>query len=176
MSPETDTDHVDGAQRGSVFLKRSSHMFCYTAQSIQTQQKWFQLRVRYISYLHFFNKSCEVVGCLVCVIHRLKVIHIGGSVVPVHYDDVHVFPDQQHLHDVVQPYRWRSRGPVPVNNEGCWSGGVKLGVGGQVCVGHECTTGDIIPGVQQQPNLEAGSNDRMAEIQICEFITPLSWE
>lgn len=51
-----------------------------------------------------------------------------------------------------------------------------MGVGGQVGVGHECTTFGIIPGVQQQPNLESGSNDCMADIQICEFITPLSWE
>lgn len=50
-----------------------------------------------------------------------------------------------------------------MNNECGWSGQVKLGVGVQVGVGHQGATGDIIPGVQQQPNFEAGSNDCMTE-------------
>lgn len=120
--------------------------------------------VGYISYLHLFNESSEVVGRLVRVFHCLEIIHISSSVVPVHYYEVNVFPGQQQLRDAVQPHRWRSRGPIPVNDEGGWSGQVKLGMGRQVGVGHECTAGAIVPGVQQQPSPDVGSNDCVTDI------------
>lgn len=84
--------------------------------------------------------------------------------VPVHYYDINVCPGQQQLREVFNPHRWRSRGPVTMNDEGDRFGQVKLGVRGQVGVGHECTTGAILPGVQQQPDFDAGSNDGVTEI------------
>lgn len=45
-----------------------------------------------------------------------------------------------------------------MNYKGGYSGRAELGVGGQVGVGQESTTGVIFPGVEQQPDLEAGSN------------------
>lgn len=117
-----------------------------------------------MSYLHHFNESSEVVGCLVCVLHCLEIIHISSSAVPVHYYEINIFPGQQLLRDVIHPRWWRSCGPISMNDEGCRSGQVKLGIGRQVGVGHKCTTGGIIPGVQQQPNSEAGSNDCMTDI------------
>ncbi len=130
--------------------------------------------VGYISYLHLLNESSEVVGRLVCVLHNFKIIHICSSAVPVYYYDIHVFPGQQHLYDVMQPHWRRSRWPIPMNDEGGWYEEVKLGAGGQVGVGYECTTGAISPGVQQQPYFEVGANDCVIEIQICKFITSLS--
>lgn len=116
------------------------------------------------TYPHLFNKSSEVVGRLVCVFHGLKIIYISSSMVPVHYYEIHVLPCQQQIFDAMHPHWWRSCGPVPMNYEGGWSGELKLGVGGQVGVGHECTTGDIVPGVQQQPNFDARSNDCVTKI------------
>lgn len=51
-----------------------------------------------------------------------------------------------------------------MNDKGGWSGEVKLRVGRQVGVGHESTTGAIFPGVQQQPDFDAGSNDCVTKI------------
>lgn len=48
-----------------------------------------------------------------------------------------------------------------MNDERSRSGQVEVGIGRQVCVGHECTTGDIFSGVQHQSNSEAGANERM---------------
>lgn len=110
------------------------------------------------------------------VFHHFEVIDIGSSTVPVHYDEIHVLPSQKLLDDALQPSRGRAGGPVPVDDEGGRLGGVELGVGQQVCVGHESTAGHILPGVEQQPDFDAGSNDRMTEIQVCEFITFLSWK
>lgn len=62
-----------------------------------------------------------------------------------------------------------------MDEEGGQPGDVKLGVGGRVGVRHEHATADIIPGVQQIPNVGAGSDEGVAKIEISEFITPLSW-
>lgn len=84
--------------------------------------------------------------------------------VPVHYYDINVCPGQQQLCEVIHPRWWRSRGPITMNDECCRFGQVKMGVGGQVGVGHERATGAILPGVQQQPDSDAGSNDGVTEI------------
>ena len=115
-------------------------------------------------YLHLFNEGSEVVGCFMRILHHLEIIHISSSIVPVHHDEINVFPDQQQLCDEVQPIWGRSSGPVPMDDKGGGSGQVELGVGGQVGVGNERATGGILPGVQQQPNFEVGSNDGVTEI------------
>ena len=84
--------------------------------------------------------------------------------VPVHYYDVDVFPFQQQRCDVVQPHGWRSRGPITMNDEGGRSGQIELGMARQVGVGQECTTGALFPGVQQQPNFDAGAKECMTNI------------
>lgn len=159
MSPETDSDQVDGAQRETVFLIRpviSDTQPGLFVISVQAQQRRSQSV--WDTNLHLFDESSEVVGCLVCVFHCLKIIHIRSSVVPVHYYEIHGFALQQELYDIRHPFGWRSRGPVPMNDEGGYSGRVELRVGGQVGVGQESTTGGIFLGVEQQPDLEAGSN------------------
>lgn len=117
-----------------------------------------------MSYLHLFNESSEVVSCLACVLHCREIIHISSSAVPVDYYDVNIIPGQQQLCCVMYPNWRRSRGPIPMNDEGGGSGQVKLRMGRQVGVGHQCTTGGIIPGVQQQPDCEAGSNKCVTKI------------
>lgn len=51
-----------------------------------------------------------------------------------------------------------------MNDEGGRSGQVELGMGRQVAVGQECTTGAIFPGVEQQSNSDAGANECVTEI------------
>lgn len=115
-------------------------------------------------YLHHFHETREVFGRLPRVLHGLEVIDIGGSVVPVHHDDVVVCPGQQQLREILDPRRWRSSRPEPMNDKSCRSGHVKLGMFGQVGVGHQCATGGVVPGVQQQSELQAGSDDGVTEI------------
>lgn len=109
------------------------------------------------------------------VLHRFQIVDIGSSVVPVHDDEIHVLASQQLLDDVLQPARRRPGGPVPVDEEGGGPGGVELGLGRQVGVGHEVAAGDILPGVEQQPHIDVGSNECVAEIQVRELIAFLSW-
>lgn len=159
MSPQTDSDQVDGAQRETVFLIRpvisdtqpSLFVISVQAQQRRSQSVWD-------TNLHLFDETSEVVCRLMCVFHRLKIVHIRSSVVPVHDYEIHVFAGQQELYDIRHPFGWRSCGPVPMNDEGGYSGRVELGVGGQVGVGQESTTSAIFPGVEQQPDLDAGSN------------------
>lgn len=119
MSPKTDSDQVDGAQRETVFLIRpviSDTQHSLSVISVQAQRRRSQ-SVRDTN-LHLSDESSEVVGCLVCVFHCLKIIHIRSSVVPVHYYEIHVVTVQQELYDLRHPGGWRSRGPVPMNDEG----------------------------------------------------------
>lgn len=167
MSPKAGSDHVDGAQRGTMFLKRSVICLLHTTQS------WhFYLDIaitvpeciRYISYLHLFNESSDIVRCFACVLYCLKIINISSSVVPVHYDDINIIPGQQQLSGIWHPYWWRSIGPIPMNDEGSWSGQVKTGMVGQVWLGNQCTTGAIKSSVHQEPDFESGSNDCLTKI------------
>lgn len=132
-------------------------------------------------HLQPFNKCSEVFSHHLCVFCCFQIIHIGSSVVPVHYYEIHVCPGQQQLCNAWQPRGWRSRGPVAVNEEGSRSGDVKLGVRSWVGVGHECPTDAlwdyaIFSGVQQQPHSDAGSDEGVTEIQVYEFITYLIWK
>lgn len=172
MSSQTDSDQVNGAQRKTLFLKKTK----------QNNSPWQPnlcmavLRNSLHTHLQPFNKHRDVFGHRVCVFRCCKIIQIGSSVVPVHYNEIHVCPGQQQLCNVRQPLWWRPRGPVPVNEEGSRSGEVKLRVHGWVGVRHERPTGAIFTGVQQQPHSDAGSEEGVTEIQIYEVITPLIWK
>lgn len=128
------------------------------------------------THLQPFNKRSDVFSHRVCVFRCCNIIHVGSSVVPVHYNEIHVCPGQQQLCNVRQPLWWRPRGPVPVNEEGSRSGEVKLGVHGWVGMRHERPTGAIFTGVQQQPHADAGSEEGVTDIQIYKVITPLIWK
>jgi len=118
-----------------------------------------------VKYLHLFHEGREVVGRPARVLHHLHVVDIRSSAVPVHHDDVAVGPGQQQLRDLLQPRRRRSGGPVPVDDEGGRPGPVHVGVRvGRVAVGQQRAAGAIVPGVEQQPDLEAGSHDGVSEI------------
>lgn len=141
------------------------------------KEKWALKRDQFehISYLHSFNKSSEVVCCLVCVLHCFKIVQVRSSVVPVHYYDIQVFPGQQQLCEPVKPLWWRPRGPEPMDEKGSGSGEVEVRTGGQVSVRHHRTTAHIIPRVQQQLDSEGRSDDCMGKIEICKVLTSLSW-
>lgn len=109
------------------------------------------------------------------VLHCFQIVDIGSSVVPVHDDEIHVLASQQLLDDVLQPGWRRPGGPVPVNEEGGGPGGVELGLGQQVSVGHEVAAGDILPGVEQEFHVDVSSDERVAEVQVREIIAFLSW-
>ena len=108
-----------------------------------------------------------------CVIRHLEIVQVGSSVVPVHHYDVGVCPGQQQLHSLIQPPRDGPCGPVPVNDEGGGSGQVELGVE-QVGVGQERAAGCILPGEQPELHLHAGANERVADIELCQFVTYVS--
>lgn len=122
------------------------------------------------------NKSRKVVGRLVRVLHRFQVVDIGSTIVPVHNDQIHVLASQQLLDDILQPGRRRPGGPVPMDEESGGPGGVELGLGRQVGVGHEVAAGDVLPGVEQQSHFDVGSDECVAEIQVRELIAFLSWK
>lgn len=176
VCPQTDPDHVDGARRDPVFLRRRRRR----RRSLATRHTapsnaWRQGDAARDAHLDHLNKSREVVGRLVRVLHRFEVIDVGSSVVPVHDDQIHVLASQQLLDDVLQPGRWRPGGPVPVDEEGGGPGGVEVGLGRQVGVGHEVAAGGIFPGVEQQPHVHVGSDDCVAQVQVSEVIAVLSW-
>lgn len=108
------------------------------------------------------------------VLHSFPIVDVGSSVVPVHDDEIHVLASQQLLNDVLQPCRRGASGPVPVDEEGGGPGGVEVGLVHQVGVGHEMAAGDIVSGVEQQPHVDLGSEERVAQIQVCELIAFLS--
>lgn len=99
-----------------------------------------------------------------------EVVEVGGPSVPVHHDDVHVFLLGQQVHDVVDPDGRGPGGPVAVDDEGGGPTEVKERLGGQVVVVYLAAAVQVGAGVEQQPHVEAGSQEAVGQVQVCEVV------
>lgn len=113
-------------------------------------------------------------SCLPRVGHSGEVIEVGRPSVPVHHDDVHVLLLSQQMDYVVDPDGGCSGGPVAVYDEGGGLGEVEERLGGQVVVVELMATVEVGTGVEQQPDVQAGTNEAVGQVEVCEVITVLT--
>lgn len=125
-------------------------------------------------HLHSPDERGQVLRRLPGVGHRGEVVKVGRSLVPVHHDDVHVLLLGQQVDDVVDPDRGRSGGPVAVDDEGGGAGDVEERLGGQVVVFELPAAVHVGAGVEQQPDVQAGSYEAVGQIEVCEVIAGLA--
>lgn len=124
-------------------------------------------------HLHCEDETCQVVRRLSGVGHGGEVVEVGGALVPVHHDDVHVVLLGQQVDDVVYPDGGCSGGPVAVDDEGGGTGGVEERLLGQALVPELTATAQVGAAVEQQADVQAGSHEAVREVQVREVITGL---
>lgn len=125
------------------------------------------------SHLHGHDEARQVLSSLSRVTDGGEVVEVGGSSVPVHHNDVHVLLLGQQVDDVVDPDGWRPGGPVPVDHKGGGTVEVEERLGGQMVVVDLAAAVDVVTGVEQQPDVQAGSHEAVGQVQVCEVITGL---
>lgn len=67
-----------------------------------------------------------------------------------------------------------SGGPVAMDDEGGRSGEVEERLGGQVVVVELVATVEVGTGVEQQPDVQTGTNEAVGQVEVCEVITVLA--
>ncbi len=75
---------------------------------------------------------------------------------------------------MVYPDGGRSGGPVAVDDEGGGAGQVEERLGGQVVVVELTAAVEVEAGVEQQPDVQAGSHEAVGQVEVCEVIAGLS--
>lgn len=84
------------------------------------------------------------------------------------------------MHEVVDPDRRGSRGPVAVDDEGRGPGQVKQRVGSEAVVGQLLAAVYVGTRVEQQPHVQVGPDERLTDVQVGEVVTfallPWIWE
>lgn len=100
-----------------------------------------------------------------------EVVEVGGALVPVHHDDVHVVLLGQQVDDVVDPDGGRAGGPVTVDDEGGGAGGVEERLLRQALVPELTATGQVGAGVEQQAHVQPGSHETVRQVQVGEVVT-----
>lgn len=100
-----------------------------------------------------------------------EVVEVGGALVPVHHDDVHVILLGQQVDDVVDPDGWRASGPVAVDDEGGGAGRVEERLLGRALVPELTAAVQVGAGVEQQADGQAGSEETVRQVQVGEVVT-----
>lgn len=127
-----------------------------------------------LTHLHRHDEAGQVESRLPRVRHSGEVVEVGRALVPVHHDDVHVLLLGQQVDQVVYPDGGRSGGPVAVDDEGGGEGEVEERLGGQAVVVELAAAVEVGAGVEQQPDVQAGSNEAVGQVEVREVIAGLA--
>lgn len=72
---------------------------------------------------------------------------------------------------MIDPDRGRSRGPVAMDDEGRGASSVKQWLLGWTLVLQLAAALDVGASVEQQPDVEAGPDEAVRQVQVCEVVT-----
>lgn len=103
-----------------------------------------------------------------------EVVEVGGALVPVHDDHIHVLLLDQQLHNVVDPDGGRSSGPVAVDDEGGGPGDVEEWLRRWLVVLQLAAAVRVGAGVEQQPNVQMSSNEAVRQVEVSEVVAGLA--
>lgn len=123
------------------------------------------------AHLHGEDEAGQVVCRLSGVGDGGEIVEVGGALVPVHHDDVHVVLLGQQVDYVVDPDGGRAGGPVPVDDEGGGAGGVEERLLRRALVPELTATVQVGAGVEQQANVQAGSDETVRKVEVGEVVT-----
>lgn len=122
-------------------------------------------------HLHREDEASQVESCLSGVGHSGEIVEVGGALVPVHHDDVHFVLLGQQVDYVVYPDGGCSGGPVTVDDEGGGTRGVEERLLRQALVPELTATVQVGAGVEQQSDIQAGSDETVRKVEVSEVIT-----
>lgn len=128
------------------------------------------------THLHSLNEGCDVGGGATRVGDGGEVIEVGSSSVPVHHHHVHVTLRRQQVGELLDPDGWRPGGPVAVDDEGGGSSEVEQRHAAQVAMEQLTTAVRVGSRVEQQTDVQAGSHERLMEIEVREVIAAVILE